>query len=537
MLRRLSRVSLTCRYRSRLICIDDLERKGKNLRIQDVMGLISYLRERRKCKIVLILNEDELDQAERGDFEKYQEKVIDVSLLFAPNEEDSVKIALGEARVGVLATLGEFCISLGVSNIRIIKKIERLVLQVEPLLSGMQEAVLRQAVQTLTLFGWAHYSKQAGLIDYSLNKLTDPLMGLGGEDKLTEDERKWQGILDAYGFTSVDHLDLALLEGIRAGFFDEERLVRRAQELDQQNKALSSQKDIEAAWRRYRDSFDADDKLVVQGLLDACRKNIDHLSVGGLNSAMRVLKALGQADDAKALLDEFMAKRQEDRAFFDLDAHPFPEELDDPDLRAAFAERLGTLIEKRDPAEILIRIDADKSWSIDDIKTLCTLGAEDFYGIFKKLKAIDLRRAVRASLSLGRNNPNDKDHASITANATEGLKRIAAELNVNKLRVAKWVSVSTSSPRSRTSAARRLEAARRQPLSSARAGPSFGPSERHADRIVPLELAGHEQALGRLLAVVKVMAQRGRDSDQGEACDQEQRARGGSRPFHEDIIE
>jgi hypothetical protein len=40
------------RVRDQIICIDDLERKGKNLRTQDVLGLISFLRERRSCKVV-----------------------------------------------------------------------------------------------------------------------------------------------------------------------------------------------------------------------------------------------------------------------------------------------------------------------------------------------------------------------------------------------------------------------------------------------------------------------------------------------------
>ncbi|MCX7310159.1 MAG: hypothetical protein NTV56_00155 [Alphaproteobacteria bacterium] len=176
----------------------------------------------------------------------------------------------------------------------------------------------------------------------------------------------------------------------------------------------------------------------MQRLLDACRKNIDQLTPAGLNGAMVVLKALGLADDAKALLDEFLAKRKEERVFFDLDEHLFNKDLGDPDLRKAFADRLSVLVQKRDPAEVLVRIDADSAWGVDDIKTLVALGPDDFYGMFKKLKAIDLRRAVRASLALGRNSPADKDYAAITANATEALKRIAAESPMNKLRVGKW---------------------------------------------------------------------------------------------------
>ena len=34
-----------------LICIDDLERKGSSLELKDVLGLISLLKEQKKCKV------------------------------------------------------------------------------------------------------------------------------------------------------------------------------------------------------------------------------------------------------------------------------------------------------------------------------------------------------------------------------------------------------------------------------------------------------------------------------------------------------
>ena len=42
-----------------IICIDDLERKGNSLSIKDVLGLVSLLKEQKKCKIVLLLNDGE----------------------------------------------------------------------------------------------------------------------------------------------------------------------------------------------------------------------------------------------------------------------------------------------------------------------------------------------------------------------------------------------------------------------------------------------------------------------------------------------
>jgi len=98
--------------RDQIICIDDLERCGQNLSVNDVLGLISYLREQRNCKVVLILNDEMLEQEDKRDFAKHLEKVIDLSLAYEPRPGDSVKIAIqGTDDVSLL--IAERCVSLG----------------------------------------------------------------------------------------------------------------------------------------------------------------------------------------------------------------------------------------------------------------------------------------------------------------------------------------------------------------------------------------------------------------------------------------
>jgi hypothetical protein len=46
--------------RNQIVCIDDIERKGKDLRTIDILGLISMLIEERNCKVAIILNDEQL---------------------------------------------------------------------------------------------------------------------------------------------------------------------------------------------------------------------------------------------------------------------------------------------------------------------------------------------------------------------------------------------------------------------------------------------------------------------------------------------
>src|SRR5262249_2815855 len=112
--------------RDQIICIDDLERRGKQLDVGDVLGLISYLREQRNCKVVLILNDEQLEGDDLRAFRKNIEKVVDVSLVYEPTSEQSVRIAI-TATDDSSHKVAERCTALGITNIRVIKRIARFV--------------------------------------------------------------------------------------------------------------------------------------------------------------------------------------------------------------------------------------------------------------------------------------------------------------------------------------------------------------------------------------------------------------------------
>ena len=106
--------------RDQIVCIDDLERRGSGLAVKDVLGLISFLKEQRRCKVALLLNEDELDDDGRAEFDGNLEKVIDVKLSFMPTVAESVAIAL-TVPGSVNDRLKANCTRLGIANIRVIR--------------------------------------------------------------------------------------------------------------------------------------------------------------------------------------------------------------------------------------------------------------------------------------------------------------------------------------------------------------------------------------------------------------------------------
>jgi hypothetical protein len=139
--------------RNQIICIDDLERRGA-LPVKDILGLISYLREQRSCKVTLLLNQMQLDETGKKEFGDFFEKVIDTNLVLAPTSPEAVAIALDQ-NDDLSKLIREHCEKLKISNIRVIKKIQRLInILDEPLIQKFGPDITRQVVHSMVVFGW-----------------------------------------------------------------------------------------------------------------------------------------------------------------------------------------------------------------------------------------------------------------------------------------------------------------------------------------------------------------------------------------------
>jgi len=58
-----------------LLCFDDLERKSAKINMEDVLGIVERLA--LKTNVLLIGNKDEMNDADKEQYEKFREKIID----------------------------------------------------------------------------------------------------------------------------------------------------------------------------------------------------------------------------------------------------------------------------------------------------------------------------------------------------------------------------------------------------------------------------------------------------------------------------
>ena len=71
-----------------LICLDDFERKSKNIDLNDLFGFIAQLAIDMNCKIVIILNSDVFEGEEANLFRRVKEKTVNKFFYFEPTRQE-----------------------------------------------------------------------------------------------------------------------------------------------------------------------------------------------------------------------------------------------------------------------------------------------------------------------------------------------------------------------------------------------------------------------------------------------------------------
>jgi hypothetical protein len=120
-------------FKDVIICIDDFERMSSKIDFKDILGLISELKEQKECKIILILNEQELSKLSNIEkksyseiFSLYREKIIDYNFKFEPSTEESVLSATQrvKSKFDTNDLITHFT-KFNVKNIRVIQQVIR----------------------------------------------------------------------------------------------------------------------------------------------------------------------------------------------------------------------------------------------------------------------------------------------------------------------------------------------------------------------------------------------------------------------------
>ncbi|MGE4517227.1 MAG: hypothetical protein AB7D96_10250 [Arcobacteraceae bacterium] len=118
-------------FKNIVICFDDIERISDKIDIKDFMGFLSELKENKDCRIILILNENELDKISEVEnkshseiFALYKEKIVDYEFHYKPSVEDCFAIAKEKEKIQFFDEnkIYNFFLKKEIKNIRVMKQ-------------------------------------------------------------------------------------------------------------------------------------------------------------------------------------------------------------------------------------------------------------------------------------------------------------------------------------------------------------------------------------------------------------------------------
>jgi hypothetical protein len=285
-----------------LICIDDLERAGSGLEVTDVFGLVSFLKEQRKCRIVLLLNDEEIQTHQKPVFEKQFEKVVDTHMHFDPRPDEAADIVFPSPE-GIRKNLYGNCVTLGIKNIRVIKKIETICSRLEEILGEKYPDLMYQAVHSASLFAWSKYQKDSVPPPFDFLKNISRLHGISSnKETISEDDKRWQTLMAEYKFMSVDDFDSAIFQIVDSGVFDKDMLLKAAEKQSHGVAKNKQEQVIQDAWRLYHGSFDDNEKEVMDNIFNVSLENAKAISPATLDATVRMLKDFGRGEDAAKLI-------------------------------------------------------------------------------------------------------------------------------------------------------------------------------------------------------------------------------------------
>jgi hypothetical protein len=422
--------------RKQVVCLDDLERSGSSLDIRDVLGLASMLKEQRHCKVILLLNDEQLKDEDKTELQRQLEKVVDVSLVFEPSPEDAVSIAFSK-ETPVNQRLKPKVVNLGITNIRVIKKIERMADRMAQLLSTFRDEVTDQGIHATVLGGWSVLQPDIAPPIEFLKRHNSLLSAMRAKkDDEPEDERQWEEVIERYGWSHCDELDLAIFEGVAAGYFNEAKILEAAKKVQADFENSKENSSFSKAWRIYHDSFTVDDEYVLDNLYNGAKESIHTISPANLSGTVTLMREFGRDIQADELVNLYLSQPLLNGNQLEVDMQMWGAEPIDPTLSAGFEKLKADFVDTRDPREVLVAMVTNRGWNEDDIVLLGKQSAEDFEKIFESIEGPILSAVVKFALSLGgHEGPN---HKLVGTAVTKALQSIATKSPLRKRRIASY---------------------------------------------------------------------------------------------------
>lgn len=417
-----------------IICLDDLERKGDGLKPKDIFGLVSFLKEQRKCKVIVVLNDDALDK-EKKEFEKHREKIFDFEIRFSPSSEWACShVFMQDNKAHQLAS--RYVQKAKITNIRILKRVAAIVDRLAPFCDGLESEVLEDLVQNIVVLTWAYNSKEKYVpgYEYLKEKHRSLYLGVGKQPARPPEELMWDQIISAIDFRQpISDIGNCVCDYLESGVFCGDSFASACSDFHESVVRNIKSHEFHESWRLFHDSFSDNENKFVETMMSTFIENVENIAIYNANGAFVILREFGRNHDASKLIDLWVEKNVNDRSF------TAKEMFSDYDMRDVDAEFEMKLTEKINSYPCLVslasaveKIDRG-AWNREDEDAIVNATEDEIFNYMQSQQNLEPRRRIQVLLRRGFGLRGDTLEAQ--NRAISALLRISASSRINALRI------------------------------------------------------------------------------------------------------
>lgn len=419
-----------------IICFDDLERHSKGVSIKDFMGLVSFFKEQKSCKVVLLLNEEAGDDT-FDDYKKFKEKIVDRQLHFEPTAEQCFDIMFADD-FEFRDYVRDCCIGLNIKNKRVIRKIVEHTKEFLELVDGFDDSIKKQVIHSTIVLSWCYYCHGADETHIPEFAFVNQL-GVRKEnqefDWTKEVVAHWNMTLNRYGYTYTDEIDLAVAGGIEQGFLDTEKLIPLCKHKQKEIEIQYASAKWHEAWNLFHGSFSSNEEEIAKAMEAGMRDIASSTSCSQYSHGLKLLRTLKKDEIADELINVFIEARKDNPDLFNVDntlINPFGIEDDIfiNKLRSAYLEL------KPEPTvmDILELRKGTNSYNQSEVEILNKLSKADLIKLFKGFEGEDLTLYIRTFMLMSAGSQE------LGAKVGDAINEIAKSSDLNAYRMAKFRS-------------------------------------------------------------------------------------------------
>lgn len=416
-----------------LLCFDDFERKEHSLTAAAVLGFVSQLKEERSCKVILVFNEGELDEAAQKQINAYREKVVDIELAYEPSIEANLQIVWPEGCPELVADVFK---KADLNNLRVMQRVKWVVdhfdKQISKTYPDLWPAFVRKCA-VLTVIHCA-YAKRVALHEI-LSASYWKLLFAEKKHLNAGDESRFE-VMKRLDYHPTDE-DQLIADYITSGFVDLMKwtdVLKRRQEQTRVGDINDTHREI---WERYHHSFVASQSEFIDAHCEFLRKHVDDLRLQDVAASVTFINELDPRIDLTSVLARSVERFVEANKIGDVD------DLDHlgvgPSILGLIQDQLTLRTQNHSMKELFVDLAGSDSWNPRDVKHMVAFTVEDYYQWITTEDSVDTVGLLQEFLRrFGR---EQGDEQIVIGKIKDALRKVSMRSRIDQFRVEKLIKL------------------------------------------------------------------------------------------------